>query len=133
MTVTMYGLGERIKELRIKRGYTQSSLGKKINKGKSAISSYETNAQIPPLDVLISLAAVLNVSLDYLAGFERDQTISLKDFSCEQSEIINMVCSEFLNPSNYGKELSTQQILILQKLILLFSNIPSDKINNNFD
>ena len=33
------------------------------------------NAQIPPSEVLVSIATVLNVSLDYLVGFEMEEPI----------------------------------------------------------
>ncbi len=39
-------------------------LAGRINKSVAAVSSYETNVQSPPLDVLISIASVLNVSLE---------------------------------------------------------------------
>lgn len=71
----MYDLGYRIKEIRTQRGITQSELAKRINKSKSAVSGYESNAQIPPSEVLVSIATVLNVSLDYLVGFEMEEPI----------------------------------------------------------
>ena len=123
----MYDLGLRLKELRIERGLTQESLGNKINKSKSAICSYETNAQMPPLDVLISIAIVLNVSLDYLVAFDTEIIYSTKGLTSQQKEIVDLLFSEFTSSTSDSLHLSQQQILILQKLILLFSknNIPS--------
>lgn len=74
----MYDLGLRIKETRIRRRLSQKELAEKINKSKSAVCGYETNAQIPPLEVLVSIASVLNVSLDYLVGFDEAGSISLR-------------------------------------------------------
>lgn len=62
----MYDLGYKIKLLRVRRGISQRDLARRINKSTSAVSSYETNAQMPPLDVLISICEVLHTSLDYL-------------------------------------------------------------------
>ena len=123
----MYDLGLRLKELRIERGLTQEALGNKINKSKSAICSYETNAQMPPLDVLISIAIVLNVSLDYLVAFDTEKIYSTKGLTSQQKEIVDLLFSEFTSSTSDSLHLSQQQILILQKLILLFSknNIPS--------
>lgn len=117
----MYEFGVRLKELRIHRGYTQESLGNRINKSKSAICSYETDAQIPPVDVLISLASVLNVSLDYLVGFDTESIYTSKGLSEQQKEIIDLLYDEFSCPSTVSEELSSKQLSILQKLILLFS------------
>lgn len=116
----MYDIGHRIKELRIKRGYTQDDLGRRINKSKSAISSYENDMQIPPLEVIADIASILNVSIDYLVGFEKDETISLKFLTDMQKDIINSLYNEFSNPTSHSSTLSSQQIQILQKIILQF-------------
>ena len=82
----MYDLGYRLKNIRLQHGFSQESLGKRINKSKSAICSYETNAQIPPLDVLTSIATVFNVSLDYLVGFDTNNIYSVRGLSAQQKE-----------------------------------------------
>ena len=116
----MYDIGNRIKELRIKRGYTQQSLGAKINKSKATISSYEKDVQLPPVEVAIDIASALNVSLDYLVGFSLDGELSVKGLSQEQKEIIELICDDFLKAANDSNELTADQIRILQKLIILF-------------
>ena len=117
----MYDLGYRIKEIRTQQGITQSELAKRINKSKSAVSGYESNAQIPPSEVLVSIATVLNVSLDYLVGFEMEEPISLKNYTSQQKKAIGLLLEEFSNPTNSSPKLSAQQIAIIQELIYLFS------------
>ena len=87
----MYDLGLRIKEIRTQRGLTQSALARKISKSISAVSSYETNMQMPPLDVLLSIASALNVTLDQLVGFDADASISVKGLTKQQKQIIDMI------------------------------------------
>lgn len=116
----MYDIGNRIRELRIKRGYTQQSLGEKINKSKATISSYEKDVQLPPLEVALDIASALNVSLDYLVGFSFEGELSVKGLSQEQKEIIELICDDFLKAANDSNELTADQIRILQKLIVLF-------------
>lgn len=116
----MYDIGNRIKELRIKRGYTQQSLGLRINKSKATVSSYEKDIQLPPLEVAIDIASVLNVSLDYLVGLDPEEGLSTKGLSQEQKEIIELICDDFLKAANDSNELTVDQIRILQKLIVLF-------------
>lgn len=116
----MYDIGNRIKVLRTKRGYTQQSLGEKINKSKATISSYEKDVQLPPLEVAIDIASALNVSLDYLVGFSLEGELSVKGLSQEQKEIIELICDDFLKAANDSNELTADQIRILQKLIVLF-------------
>lgn len=117
----MYDLGLRLKEVRHSRGLTQKGLAQRINKSVSAVSSYESNAQMPPLDVLISIAISLNVSLDYLVGFDDNHGYSSKQLDAQRTEILDLVYSELTSPSNSSPALSVSQIEIIQKLILLFS------------
>lgn len=122
----MYDLGFRIREKRIQRGLNQKELAQKINKSKSAVCGYETNAQIPPLDVLVSIASVLNVSLDYLVGFDGTDSISIRNLSDQKKRIVGLLYDEFSNPTNASPKLSNQQVTIVQELICLFSGY-SDK------
>lgn len=117
----MYDLGYRIKEIRTQRGIAQNELAKRINKSKSAVCGYESEAQVPPLDVLVSIASVLNVSLDYLAGFENDNSIPLRNLTSQQQRIIYLLIDEFTNATNTSPKLSQQQITIIQELMCLFS------------
>lgn len=116
----MYDIGNRIKELRIKRGYTQQSLGLRINKSKATVSSYEKDIQLPPLEVAIDIASALNVSLDYLVGLDPEEGLSTKGLSQDQKEIIELICSDFLKAANDSNELTADQVRIIQKLIVLF-------------
>lgn len=61
-------IGSRVKELRKKKGLTQTELGKLINVTKVSISCYEHNNRIPNLDTFIDLVEVLETTPDYLLG-----------------------------------------------------------------
>lgn len=117
----MYDLGSRLKEIRLRHGLTQKALAKRINKSISAVSSYESNAQMPPLDVLISMALVYSVSLDYLVGFDNVVTYSPKDLRPEEKELIDLLFAEFSNTNPNNGDISPSQIKIIQKLLNLFS------------
>ena len=116
----MYSLGSRLKETRIRRNLTQKMLADRVNKSVSAISSYELNTQMPPLDVLISIASVLHVSLDYLAGLEKDETYSTKNLTPEQKEFVAVVFDEFSRAAENGQPLSTDKLLLMQRIVQLF-------------
>ena len=47
-------LGQKLKQLRQSRGWSQEDLAKKLNRGASTISGYETDAHAIPSNVLIS-------------------------------------------------------------------------------
>lgn len=61
----------RLKETRIKQGFTQEMLAKEIEYNKSAICDWETRGKEPSFDVLLKLTKILNVSADYLIGSEK--------------------------------------------------------------
>jgi transcriptional regulator with XRE-family HTH domain len=61
-------IGDRIRELRIKRGYTQDDMAEKLDMNRANFSNYERNVSLPPSDVLSKIADILKTSTDYLLG-----------------------------------------------------------------
>lgn len=90
----MFDLGIRIKDLRDKHKWSQEELGRKINKSKSTISLYESNGKVPPGDTLIDLAALFNVSLDYLVGIDKNEMVSIDRLSDKQKTIVHTLLIE---------------------------------------
>ena len=72
-------LNEKLIELREDMGLTQEELGDKINVARSTISGYENGTSQPSYSVLLQLADVFGVSLDYLFGRTTIKT-SMKSF-----------------------------------------------------
>ena len=60
--------GNRLREVRKKRGLTQTELGELIGVGKSAICCYEKETRNPTLEALIEMIHVFGVGADYLIG-----------------------------------------------------------------
>lgn len=60
-------IGERIKRLRQERDWTQADLGEAISIHQKQVSSYERGVNVPSTEILIKLAEIFNVTLDYLA------------------------------------------------------------------
>lgn len=63
-------IGEKIKELRIKKDMTQSELGKIIGVSSSTIGMYEQNRRQPDISTLIKIADYYNVTTDFLLDRE---------------------------------------------------------------
>jgi transcriptional regulator with XRE-family HTH domain len=59
-------LGERIKALRKEKGWSQGELAEKVATDGRQISRYENGHITPSADVLVKLAQVFDVSVDYL-------------------------------------------------------------------
>lgn len=117
----MSSVGARIKVARKRRGLSQKALANRICKCPSAVSGYENDFQTPPVDVLISIAKVLDVSVDYLVGFQAQETYAVNKLSSNQKEVLDLLFAEFAEPTNITMKLSPQQIEILQRLMLIFS------------
>lgn len=74
-------VGDRIRQLRQERSWTQTDLAQKLNVHQKQVSAYERGVHAPSTDVLIKMAEVFNVTLDYLA-FEsqgRSAPINIQD------------------------------------------------------
>lgn len=59
---------ENIRNLRIDHGYTQKQIGAYLGISQNTYSQYEIGVLKYPVDVLIKLADLYQVSLDYLVG-----------------------------------------------------------------
>ena len=66
MNYDMKQSGERIQQLRIQAGYTQSELALKLNINRSFLSHIEAGKKGCSIDLLVQLSTLLNVSLDFL-------------------------------------------------------------------
>jgi len=58
--------GERVKQLRKEKGWTQKTLGNKIGVTYAQLNKYEGGTNAPPLDKLHALASALETTIDYL-------------------------------------------------------------------
>lgn len=61
-------ISEKIKELRIERGYTQTDLAKLVGVKQSCVSKWERGATLPDSDMIVSLCKLFQISSDYLLG-----------------------------------------------------------------
>ena len=61
-------LSDRLKQLRLRFGYSQAFLAEELSISRMAYTQYESGHREPPLEILIHLAQMYQVSLDYLLG-----------------------------------------------------------------
>ena len=93
----MVDFGNKIKQLRIDKGYSQSELAQLAGVTKSMISSYENSMRLPSYDVLLRIARCFHVSTDYLLGVSSKKTLDVSDLTDRQAEIISRLIDEFHN------------------------------------
>ncbi|MDE6020245.1 MAG: helix-turn-helix domain-containing protein [Ruminococcus sp.] len=114
----MYDFGMRLQQLRLSHNMSQEALGKKLNRSKSVICTYENNLRIPPLEVLTDIAVLFNVSLDYLVGIDKLEMVSVDGLDNEQKEIIHRLIHEFKAPKSKFPGLTESQQDLLNKVLI---------------
>lgn len=98
--------GARIKEARTEKQWSQAELAKKVGTSKSVISGYETGRNDPAQSMVIKLSEVLEVSINWLMGWEdkpkevdSEETIilarKLNKLDQSQIDLINNIIDQF--------------------------------------
>ena len=79
LTLERAALGKRIRESRIKQGYTQQNLADRAEIGVVYLSEIERGIKMPSLNIFIKIIDTLGVSADYVL---RDELPSGKEYIC---------------------------------------------------
>ena len=58
----------RLREIRMKRGFTQQNMADYIDVALRSYQHYETGSRTPSFDVLVRIADILEISTDFLLG-----------------------------------------------------------------
>lgn len=105
---------QRLKELRLEKGLSQQELAEKLNISGKTVSGYENNVSQPNLDLLIEMARLFNVSVDYILGLSNVKTVdsnikAINEFTGLSEEAIktldyfNHISDNNLTVSDFGK------------------------------
>ena len=62
--------GQRLKNLRQEKGWTQLQLANELSTTASTIGKYEREELQPNIDIITAICKVFDVSADYLLGLE---------------------------------------------------------------
>jgi transcriptional regulator with XRE-family HTH domain len=76
--------GERLRQMRKKRGLTLQDMADKLGVARSTYAGYESNYRQPPIEILAQMAEILKTSADYLLGltdnpYPKDPTRNVKE------------------------------------------------------
>lgn len=64
----MLNIGSKIIQLRKKHNLSQSQLAQKIGISRTIVGNYERNSNSPSIEILLKMAKVFNVSVDFIIG-----------------------------------------------------------------
>ena len=94
---------------------TQTQLAKKIGTSNVTICRYLTCERLPRLDVVTKIAAVFNISLDYLLGLSDDKNVQTSDGNYDLDIAMSIGKLYSLDENSH---LSKSQIELIKKLLL---------------
>lgn len=98
---------ERLKKLREERGLTQKQVAEALEMNPRTYSSYENNEREPNSEILLLIADLFDVSIDYLVGYDERRIIKkeigrTKDIELNKAEID--LIQSYRSLSYQGKE-----------------------------
>lgn len=117
----MFDFGSRIQQLRVNHNMSQEDLGRRLNRSKSVICGYENNVRVPPLDVLVNIAVIFNVSLDYLVGIDKNEMVSISGLNDVQKKLVYSLICELQSKSTDCLGLTNSQQEIINQIMVEFS------------
>ncbi len=104
-------ISERIRLLRQERKWTQAELAEHLGIHQKQVSAYERDVNLPSTDILIKIAEVFDVSLDYLAFESKGRTAKLNIQDRELLRRFEMVDNLSDKEKNLAKEILDLVIL----------------------
>ncbi len=72
-----------LKEIRTKRGMSQSAVAEKLGCSANVYARYERGERQPSIEVLISLSKIFGVSVDFIIGNHEIEVSSLSNYEIE--------------------------------------------------
>ena len=84
----MVDFSQRLKHLRKAKHFTQGQVADRIGVTASMVSSYETDIRLPSYEVLIKIARLFGVTVDYLLCLEDKRFLDISGLTDEEASVI---------------------------------------------
>ena len=84
----MVDFSHRLKQLRRDKHLTQVQVAERIGVTASMVSSYETDIRLPSYEVMLRIADVFGVSVDYLLGRQEKRLLDVSELSEEEVAVV---------------------------------------------
>ena len=84
----MVDFSQRIRQLRRDKHMTQVQVAQRIGVTASMVSSYETDIRLPSYEVLLRIADMFGVSVDYLLGRQEKRLLDISELSEEEAAVV---------------------------------------------
>lgn len=84
----MVDFSQRLKQLRLDKHLTQAQVAARVGVTASMVSSYETDIRLPSFEVMVRLADLFGVTVDYLLGRESRRLLDISALSEEEATVV---------------------------------------------
>ena len=84
----MVDFSQRLRLLRRDKHLTQAQVAKRISVTASMVSSYETDIRLPSYEVMLRIADLFGVSVDYLLGREEKRFLDISELTEEEATLV---------------------------------------------
>jgi transcriptional regulator with XRE-family HTH domain len=130
--MTLVIFGQRLRELRLERGWNQSDLADKLKMSKSTIAEYESGKKLPRPEKLKEIANVFNTSTDYLLGQTniKEPVDQLQKLLHEKVTDIETI-AKIKRPTFRGKIITEEEAKEYNKLFDMFLDMLEAKAEKN--
>lgn len=102
--------GDKIRELREKKGISQKNLGEMFDVTSNAVYSWENNKAQPSIEIIKQLADYFDVSTDYLLGFNQDDLDNIERLKIALKEA-GIMAGDDLTIEEFEKALQIVEML----------------------
>lgn len=93
-------IGETIRTLRERTGYSQSELARKLSVTRSSVNAWESGLSAPTAVYIIELAKLFHVSSDFILGLDESKQISLSGLTEQEIRILYELLDYFNQAKN---------------------------------
>ena len=93
----MVDCSEKLRVLREARNLTQKQVADRVDISKAMISAYETASKAPSIDVLIRLARLYGVSVDYLVCVDAQKVIDVSGLDDDTVALVSALVEKLKN------------------------------------
>ncbi len=84
----MVDFSQRLKQLRKDKHLTQAQVAQRIGVTASMVSSYETDIRLPSYEVLVRIADVFGVTVDYLLCRQEKRFLDISELGDEEAAVV---------------------------------------------
>lgn len=126
-------LGEKLKMLREKKGWTQTQAAEKLGVSSQVISNYERDYRSPDADNLKKLAELYNTTTDYLTGLINDPSPRVNNSSSKKASLEDLDMKENENLFYFNRDGMSDEDIEKVKDYIELLRLKAKQYNENHD